>query len=182
MYGIVSLPDDTHESLIKNLWNEIEGRFGLENIAFRPIPHFSYQVAEAYDLDRLQTVLGNIAHNTAPFPAKTTGLGIFTGSESVHPVLYVPVVRSPQLTAFQRLIWYETLSLGTGVADYYAPDNWIPHIALADDNLDHAHLPDLIRHLSQRDFTWTFTVSTLAVIHDTGEGSGMDFRISLGRT
>jgi 2'-5' RNA ligase len=180
MHGIVSLPDEAHESLIKNLWDEIEGRFGLQDIALRPIPHFSYQVADTYDLDRLQAVLQSIAHNTAPFQVKTTGLGIFTGSSAVYPVLYVPVVRSAQLTAFQRLIWYETLPLGTGVADYYAPDSWIPHISLADDNLDHEHLPDLIRYLSQRDFVWTFTVNALAVINDTGEGTGMDFHITFG--
>ena len=94
MDGIVSLLDDKHYSLIEHIWDEFENRFGMVDIAPTPIAHYSYQIAHHYDLETLIPALNRVAQKTEPFIVKTSGLGIFTGEQ---PVLYVPVVRTPQL-------------------------------------------------------------------------------------
>jgi 2'-5' RNA ligase len=177
MIGIVSLLDEEHYHRVENLWDEVEDRFNLEDIAPTPIPHLSYQVAGTYNQERLEPILHRIAKNTAPFQIQTTGLGIFTGAD---PVLYTPVVRTPALSAFQRLLWHELGALGSELSPYYHPDNWVPHITVADDNVDHARLPDLIRYLSTRNFKWTIDINNLSLIHDTNQGKGLYLRVDFG--
>jgi 2'-5' RNA ligase len=138
--------------------------FNVRSKATTPYPHFSYQVAESYDLDALEPVLRRFAENSGGFRVRTTGLGLFTGPK---PVLYVPVVRSTALTRFQRELWPELAKVAQGVSDYYHPENWIPHITLAMNNLDGDNLPEITRWLSHRDFNWEIDITNLALIHDT---------------
>ncbi len=177
MMGIVSLLDEEHYRQVENLWDEVESRFHLADIAPTPIPHISFQIATAYDQERLEPILRRIAKNTAPFQIHTTGLGIFTGAD---PVLYIAVVRTPELSAFHRLLWHELATLGNEVSPYYHPDNWVPHITVADHNVDHVRLPDLVRYLSPRDFNWTIDINNLALIHDTDEGKGLYLQADFG--
>ncbi len=53
MHGIVSLLDDQHTELVEKLWAEMAQRFGVGNPAATYVPHYSYHVAEDYDLDKL---------------------------------------------------------------------------------------------------------------------------------
>ena len=79
--GIVSLLDDKHYELVENLWAELGREFGLKGIYITPFPHFSYQVAEHYEVELLESVLQRFALKSAKFKVKTTGLGIFTTAQ-----------------------------------------------------------------------------------------------------
>lgn len=177
MDGVVTLLNDRYYRQVEDLWEEFARAFGLLDIAPTPIPHFSFQIAERYAVAALEPVLREISQETAPFPVVTTGLGIFTG---VSPVLYVPVVRTPTLDRLHRRIWEAAYAYGTNVAAYYSSARWVPHITLADKNINHRNLPDLIRLLSARDFLWELTVDNLAVIHNTSDGAGVYARIDFG--
>jgi 2'-5' RNA ligase len=87
-----------------------------------PIPHFSYHVAERYDLERVAGVVRQIARDTPPFRVKTSGLGIFTGPERV---LYVIVDHNPILAALHRRIWEAMDGLTDTANPYYHPDTGI---------------------------------------------------------
>ena len=51
MPGIVSVLDEAHFGMVNDLWRELKARFGLSFLAAQFIsPHFSYHVAEAYDV------------------------------------------------------------------------------------------------------------------------------------
>lgn len=177
MDGIVTLLNDAYYQEVERLWDELEQAFGLKDIAPTPIPHFSYQIAEKMDIAGVEPVLRQIARETLPFKVVTTGLGIFTGA---GPVLYVPLVRIPPLNQLHHRVWDAAYPYGTTVTDYYNPFRWVPHITLADDNIDNQILPDLIRLLSARNFMWELTVDNLAIIHNAEDGSGIDTRIALG--
>jgi 2'-5' RNA ligase len=111
------------------------------------------------------------------FHVKTAGLGIFTGTK---PVLYIPVVRSPQLTELHREFWPEICKTASGVLSYYAPNMWMPHITIAQGDINHDRLPHVIQLLSERDFAWDITVDNLAVIHDSGVEQTVKFRFDFG--
>ena len=165
MHGVVSLLDDEHYALIEHLWDELETELGVRGLYNTPLPHFSYHVAERYDVDLLESVLPRLASNYPPFRVRTAGLGIFSGD---HPVLYVAVVRSPALTALHRTLWQELAGASAGAVEYYHPEQWMPHITLADGHVLKDHLPDVARLLSARAFDWEIEVDNLALIHDTG--------------
>ena len=164
MNGIVSLLDDKHYKLVENLWAELEREFSIQGIYVTPFPHFSYQVAEHYEVELLESVLQRFVLKSAKFKVKTTGLGIFTG---VQPVLFIPVVRSPEITLFHQTLWLEISGVGSGIIAYYSAENWIPHVTLAQGDIHPDNLPEIVRFLSKREFNWEITVNNLAFIHDT---------------
>ncbi len=54
MHAIVSLLDDDHYKLIEDLWAELRREFSVQGVYITPYPHFSYQVAQDYDVDLLE--------------------------------------------------------------------------------------------------------------------------------
>ena len=165
MHGVASLLDDEHYALIEHLWDELETDLGVRGLYNTPFPHFSYHVAEGYDVHLLESILPRLASNYPPFRVRTAGLGVFSG---VHPVLYAAVVRSPTLTALHQKLWQELAAASAGAVGYYHPERWMPHVTLADGDVLKDHLPDVVRLLSARAFDWGFEVNNLALIYDAG--------------
>lgn len=164
MHGVVSLLDNKHYQLVENLWAELAREFAVSGVYVTPYPHFSYQVARHYDVESLEPVLRRFAASKTSFQVRAGGLGIFTGP---HPVLYIPVVRSPELTQFHEALWQEILSTGSGIEDYYHPSHWVPHITISVGDMNKDNLSQIVRVLAERDFNWEITVDNIALIYDS---------------
>lgn len=179
MHGIVSLLDDTHYQQVEALWATLKGEFGVQGVYVTPYPHFSYHIANQYDLEMLETLLHAFASEQKPFQVKTTGLGIFTGTQ---PVLYLPIVRSPQLTQFHQSLWQrlvEAGQAGNDRQDYYAPDNWMPHITIGFQDVNCQMLGNIVHYLGTRSFNWNIFIDNIALIYDTGTAQLLRTRIPL---
>ncbi len=165
MDGIVSLLDDEHYQIVEDLWAELEREFSVRGVYVTPYPHLSYQVASHYNLEQLTPILQETAARSQPFRLRTSGLGIFTGP---HPVLYISLARSPQLTQFHRALWPEISRSGSGIQDYYHPDAWMPHITIGFGDLNADVLGKIVSYLNERNFSWDISVDNIALIYDTG--------------
>lgn len=119
--------DDGYAKLVQDLWAELYREFGVRGIYGTAYPHFSYQVAGAYDVKRLAEGLEPVAESTAPFRISTAGLAIFPGP---RPVLYVPVVRTARLSRFHQKLWSPMTAAATEIQSYYQPTRWMPHITI----------------------------------------------------
>jgi len=96
MHAVVSLFDEHITQAIKNLWTELANDFCVRHLAeVLPYPHVSYQIARHYDESQLTSLIEQLAHQATPFPLQVGGLALFTG---LHPVLYVPMVRTMELS------------------------------------------------------------------------------------
>jgi 2'-5' RNA ligase len=177
MEGIVSLLDDEHYHLTETLWSELEGEFGLRGIYITRFPHFSYHVAQEYDRERLGPILQRVAQHTQEFRTQASGLGIFAGRP---PVLYIPILRTQELSQFHSTVWQRTAHTASGTIDYYRPENWLPHITLAFGDIHKDNLPDVIRLLSERPLQWHITINNLSFIEDTAQGQNVRFRFDFG--
>jgi 2'-5' RNA ligase len=164
-HGIVSLLDDEHREKVEALWADLDGRFGLRGIYVTPYPHFSYQVSTVYDLEHLTPILERFALQSREFRVRTAGLGIFTGP---HPVLYVPVVRNPELTQYHQSLWQVVAQAAGGIVAHYHPARWLPHITLAHGDLDLEILAGVLRYLGERSFNWQIAIDNLTLIYDSG--------------
>jgi 2'-5' RNA ligase len=176
MHGIVTLLDNDHYRLIEDLWAELERRFSVHGVYITPYPHFSYHVAQDYDLDLVESVLKRITSNIMKFKVRTSGLGIFTGAS---PVLNIPVVRSLELTQLHQEIWQEIATASSGVQEYYHPEQWMPHITIGFGDINKDNLSQIIPFLAQRDFSWEITVNNIAVIYDTGTKQELKSRFEI---
>ncbi len=163
MHSVISLLDNKHYQQVEDLWAELAKEFAVRGIYVQPRPHFSYQVARRYDVKSLESVLRRFAASKTSFKVRTGGLGIFTRPQ---PVLYIPVVRSPELTQFHEALWQDISSTGSGILDYYHPAHWVPHITVGIGDMNKDNLSQIVRFLAERDFNWEFTVDNIALVYN----------------
>ena len=162
-YGVVSILDDEHSDKVEKLWDTFQQEFGIHGVFHTPIPHFSYHVAEQYDLAGIEKIVAKLASEITPFEVKTTGLGIFTGDD---PVLFVPVVRTAALEQIHERVWQaiNDEDVVTGAFSYYELPQWVPHITLTHKDAGHDLLPQVVQFLSQHNFTWNIKIDNLSII------------------
>ena len=170
--GVVSLLDPEHYAVVEGIWDELDEELGLRGVKGAPWPHIAHQLGD-YDLAVLPGILEKLAAATPPFVIETTGLGVFSGLE---PVLYVPVVRTAELSEFQRLLWTAVGTACRNASDDYWVSNWVPHITLAAGDLDAGNLAEAIKLLSARRFDWRVTIDNLAYIDAGYEGQDLRLR------
>jgi 2'-5' RNA ligase len=176
MHGVVSLLDDEHYRLIEEVWEELAEKFGVRAGYATPFPHFTYQVSDSYDAKAVESALHRLAAETAPFVVRTAGLGIFTAK---RPVLYVPVVRSPALERLHEEVWRALGPQAAGeAARYYGPEMWMPHVTLAQSDIDCVRLAEIVCALATRNFHWEMEVNNLSYIYDTGTEQGLRCRFN----
>jgi 2'-5' RNA ligase len=164
MQGIVSLLDGEARDRIEQLWEELRRDFGVRGIHSKRFPHFSYHVADEYDLTHLRSALEQLVGATRKFSTQASGIGIFTRKE---PVIYLPVVRSNELQSIHGDIARLAEPLATGINEYYAGEIWIPHVTIAEGDVDILVLPEIVRRLGERNLRWEIPVTNLAVIRAT---------------
>ncbi len=163
MHSVGSLLDNKHYQQVEDLWAELAREFAVSGIYDQPRPHFSYQVATRYNVKSLVPVLRRFAASKTSFKVRTGGLGIFTGPRLV---LYIPVVRSPELTQFHQALWQEIFRTASGILDYYHPAYWVPHITIGIGDMNKDNLSQIVRFLAERDLNWEITVDNIALVHN----------------
>lgn len=173
MQGVVSLLDNEHYALVESIWAELEREFGVRGIYVTPFPHFSYQVAESYAVEAVEATLRETALSAQPFKIRTAGLGIFNVT---HPVLYIPIVRSPELSALHEHLWQRLAPAANSAPEYYRPEMWMPHITLAHGDINQDKLAEIVRAFGERQFHWEINVNNLSLIYDTGTEQGLRCR------
>jgi len=162
MHGVVSLLDYKHHQLVKDLWAELKKEFAVSKVYQAPEPHFSYQLARHYNVKSLKSVLQRFAASKTSFQVKAGGLGIFTKPDLV---LYIPVVRSPELMQFHEALWQEISSMASGIEDYYHPSRWMPHITIGIGDINKDNLSGIIRFLAERDLNWEITIDNIGLVY-----------------
>ena len=170
MHGIVSILDAPNFTRVESVWRNLETVCGLKGVYITPVPHFSWQIAENYDLQRLETIIGEIASSNAPFPARASGLALFTGEK---PVAYLPIVRDARLSELHAQIWQGSENIGDNLSPYYAPQAWMPHITIAYGDVNHQSMPCLMEHLAFQELNFEFQVDNLTFVFQPAEQVGL---------
>lgn len=166
MAASASLLDDAHSEKVSALWDRLERDFGLKKVRISPAPHFSYQAARDFDLDALADVVSKVAEKARPLRIRTAGIGVFNGPA---PVVYIPIVRSPELTRLQLALWSAGAVATEHPSSEYHPASWIPHITLAQADVTPDALPGVVASLNEVDLSWDFEVDNLAIVRGRGD-------------
>ncbi len=169
MYAIVTILDETTSAIIQGLWQELEDRCGLSGIRAFPIPHFSWQGAEAYEIEAVNAMLEEIAAGASPWVMHADGLGLFTGQE---PVIYVPISNSLRATRLHQAIWRRVKKFASGLNTLYAPGLWMPHITLGLMDVNHEKLLCAVKELTNRPLLFEIQVNNLALVSQEGDQVG----------
>ncbi|HEX7432626.1 MAG TPA: 2'-5' RNA ligase family protein [Anaerolineaceae bacterium] len=169
MYAIVTILDESSNAVIQALWQELEDQCGLSAIRIFPIPHFSWQGADRYDLSSVEKSLDQIASNTSPLVVRADGLGIFTGPD---PVIYIPLAKNPSISRLHQTIWRQVKKTAIGLSPLYAPELWMPHITLGMLDVNQENLGCAVRVLANRPLLFEIKVNNLALVSQEGDQVG----------
>jgi 2'-5' RNA ligase len=175
MHGLVSLLPEPFYQQVEGIWQTLEGEAGLNGIRVTPYPHFSWQNAQDYDLERLQPILEQIASQTRPFAVRTSGIGLFCGEQ---PVIYIALVKTLELMRFHSMVWDSILGTSSAASPYYSPGNWVPHISLAYGDVTIENIGQTMKSLAFQSYAWEMQVDNFAYIYEPQGAIGqIRFRI-----
>lgn len=163
MHFLVSLLSDDYYSLVEDIWQELEDKFGLKGIKNTPFPHFTWQAAEDYDLKTLKELMKDCVRDLQPFVVKTAGLGIFFYGE--FPIIYINIVKDPRLFAVHRKIFTHFKNVANRMWKFYSPESWMPHISIAYSDLSRENIGSVIKYLSFKNFRWEIEIDNLSFIY-----------------
>jgi 2'-5' RNA ligase len=138
---------------------------GTRVYAKMPDPHISYQGATNYNFPKLEQRLLSFAKRTSRLRIRAGGLGVFTG---LTPTLYIPVVRTSELSKLHLALWKGISSMGSGLNPLYKTEAWVPHITLAR-GISERTLTKAIRSLSRKEIELDLKIDNVAIIEFDGE-------------
>jgi len=160
LQAILSLLPDPYYKKVQDIWALLENNHGIHGVMIAPFPHFSWQGALEYEEKGLALTLKTIADLGKPFRVQTSGIGLFTGA---HPVIFIQVIKSPQLMRFHQQIWSALRPLGKDFNPHYLPEIWQPHITLAMGDVPGDQIGHIVQRLADFDFNWDFQIDHIAL-------------------
>ncbi|PIQ19993.1 MAG: hypothetical protein COW65_17595 [Cytophagales bacterium CG18_big_fil_WC_8_21_14_2_50_42_9] len=160
MLAITSLLDTEHTEIVNTIIKDFEKEFGVKQVQATPDPHVTYLTTDALDMNLLKSYLERTSKCHRVFHMYTTGIGVFPGE---HPVIYIPVLRTPPLNKFQSALYKDVSKLSTETGTFSQPKIWLPHISLAlgDTSLD--LLTPMFKYLAKYNFDWQIPVDNLTI-------------------
>jgi hypothetical protein len=170
MYAIATLLEPEGDQFTQEAWSWIKESFDTTGVPMTPTPHFSWQGAEEYDLDKALPAISEIMRRHAPFIVRTAGFGVFPGT---YPVMYLSMVKTRSIMELHQDIWDVLYPLGSNVNPYYAPDFWIPHITIAYRALDPDHMANILKVIATRPIEMELVGSNIAVLYQIGHDVGI---------
>lgn len=173
--AVVSVLPQPYYSLVEDIWRDLEDEFGLHGVYRTPYPHFSYHVADRYDVHALRDTVERLTRRLDGLSLSIDAVGIF---ESPEPVVFLRPARTQELVEFHRTLWRELEQLAVGAKSHYAPAEWVPHVTLAAHDLESEDVPAVVRLIEDRELQWSFTVTSISLIKDTGSEQVLDMTVS----
>ena len=169
-------PDSDHQT--RQLWQQLEEKCSLSGIKAAPYPHFSWAASENIEWNAARRKLDRIAHKIKPFKVRTAGLGFFNDP---GPVLYVAITKEPHLLVIHQEIWKRMERNLIKPQAFYSPNQWMPHITIAQGDLNPQKLACAVQELAFGRLAFEINVTNISVIYHSEEGVGIKYRFELGK-
>ena len=165
MLAITSMLHPRNAKRVNKIILELEAKFGLKAVQATPAPHFTFMLAGIRRIETLRQVLAEVAATTPPFPAYTTGIGIFPGP---RPVIYIPVLRSFDLNHLHQRVLDVTQPLCKGTDRFNAPMRWLPHLSLALHDTTPETLGPVLHFLNESTYNMRLNINNLGIMQKKG--------------
>jgi 2'-5' RNA ligase len=167
MLGVVSkIPEPVYSRVLK-LWDSLEEEFGFSGIKVMPIPHFTWHVSTDYDISEVIHELILISRQAKPFEVETNGLSFFLNDLFVA---YNGIGISPKLATMHKHMCSKINPYSYNRANYYFPENWIPHVTLVLENLIYTNQKQSLRRFLRKfDLDWKFTVNNFLLVNQVAK-------------
>lgn len=165
--GITAIVNDKLRSEILRLWNIAETKYNSKGVQSFNHPNLSFQGGLCDDIPSLMNAISNLCANLGPFQITVDGLGFF---EQPSNVVYLKVIKSEELKSVHRKVNDLLNKHCSDIFEFYTPENWIPHITVAMDDLSIENLQRFKRDFVGYTPLFTQIISNLQLIqfYDNG--------------
>lgn len=178
MYALASVLNQEENKIVHEIWDALEDHCGLKAVKISPIPHFSwFTFNEIDDLPGLEMELFHWALSNGPFSTKVNGLGVFSGDS---PVIYLPLVRNPLLTAVHIDLINRIRSYIPVEDGFYDPMDWMPHITLAINDINEENMHCAIERCMQFNLQFDIFIDHIAILYMDENTFGLRKKFDFG--
>lgn len=150
---------------VRQWWDFLEREVGVSGVRRVPFPHLTLFGFDGIEYPRIQKTMEDFTGRTLPLTMRSVGLGMFL---KPMPVIYTPVIRSPELTELHRALWETVSGFGGHMYGLYAPERWIPHLTLAQFDLTRDNHLQALKVLMDVDLQLEFEVRNLTLFNWIG--------------
>jgi hypothetical protein len=175
-YGIAALLDDASTAFIHAIWQDFEDEFGIKHPFANPVPHVTHLQAEKIQQDELEKALVTFAKNQAPYTLYASGLGIFTGEQTV---VYVALIRNLHLNEIHSRLIESLYNTIDGMSEEHLVNYWMPHISLLVPGMVEEQLTDVMHFLAEQSFEREITVNRLALLDGSDKSASPRLTVQL---
>jgi len=157
--GIVSVLEGKYYNCIRELWIELEERFGLNKVCVFPHPHITFQMGIPKKEPEKIVLFNETFKNEKPFLIKVNKVQKF-GTR----VIYLKVEKTKRLTRLNKKINNFMNQISAQVLDLYEPCNWIPHITLAMDDIPEDKFNSVFSFLKSQKIRFNLKAQNLVLV------------------
>lgn len=150
---------------VRQWWDILEKEVGVAGVRRVPFPHLTLFGFDGIEYPTIQRTLEDFSGNTAPLALHSVGLGMFL---KPMPIIYTPVIRSPELSELHRSLWEMVSNLGGNMYGLYSPERWLPHMTLAQFDLTRDNHLQALKVLMDLDLQLEFEVRNLTLFNWIG--------------
>lgn len=159
--GVVSILEGETYAETKRMWRLFERKYGSKAIQNFPHPHVSFQGGLSENLKILVLKIDDLSSKINPFPVTIEGIDTF---ERPKRVIFLPVKRTKILRSIHKKIDELLQEYCSWTFRYYTPQNWIPHVTLAQRDITPTNFRNAKRYLENRRFNYELTIHNICLV------------------
>ncbi|MEH7110715.1 2'-5' RNA ligase family protein, partial [Bacillus sp. JJ1764] len=130
--GIASLLTDEQKYEVLRFWDIFEKDFNSVGVRSFDHPNLGFQGGRCSNISILKEELSKLCTKISPFDFTVDGFGFF---EVPSKVVYLQVKKTNEILDVHKKINSTLAKCCEDLFHFYTPENWVPHITLAMDDL-----------------------------------------------
>jgi 2'-5' RNA ligase len=159
--GVVSILEGEAYAETKRMWRFFEKKYNSTAIQNFPHPHLSFQGGRSKNLKTIDAELQNLSREINPFPVTLRRIETF---EKPERVIFLSVKRTRILRNIHKKIDALMQKHCSWTFPYYTPQNWIPHVTLAQRDLTPTDFRSAIKELENYRPQYELTMYNICLV------------------
>jgi 2'-5' RNA ligase len=165
--GVVSILEGEAYVETKRMWRFFERKYDSKAIQNFPHPHISFQGGVSEDLRTIDSKLQNLSHEISPFTVTIGGVDTF---EKPERVIFLSVKRTRILQSIHKKTDDLMQEHCSWTFRYYTPQNWIPHVTLAQRDITPTNFWYAKKYLENQRFKYELTIHNICLVRWYDQG------------
>jgi 2'-5' RNA ligase len=152
---------------VLRFWNVFETEYNSIGVQSFDHPNLGFQGGSCSNIDKLKDELSNLSVVLYPFEIIVEGFGFF---EAPSKVVYLKVLKTDELINLHKKINNSLAICCENLFQFYTPENWVPHITLAMDDLSETSLVNFKERYKDYSHDFKQTISNFALVEFKKDG------------